>query len=94
MYYNRQIKKSVSFSGSLRLRKSDYLFFPSSFFSVAWKRISAQEVTCFYSKKHKEHHHFVFMFNYEVRNFLSGLKKGWAKIIRAIFHIYTNHDAL
>ena len=48
MYYNRQIKKSVLFSGSLWWRKS-----------VAWKRISAQKVASFHSKKYKEHHHFV-----------------------------------
>ena len=59
MYYNRQIKKSVLFSGSLWWRKSGFLFFPSSFFSVAWKRISAQEVASLHSKKYKEHHHFV-----------------------------------
>ena len=56
----------VVFSDSLWLRKSDFLFFLSSFFSMAWKRISAQEVASFHSKKHKEHHYFAFMFNYEV----------------------------
>ena len=51
MYYNRQIKKSVLFLGSLWLRKSGFLFFLSSFFSVAWKRISAQEVASLHSRK-------------------------------------------
>ena len=59
MYYNRQIKKSVLFSGSLWWRKSAFLFFLSTFYSVAWKRISAQKVASFHSKKYKEHHHFV-----------------------------------
>ena len=75
----------VSFSGSLWLRKSGFLFF-SCFFSVAWKRICAQEVACFHSKKHKEHHHFGFIFNSEVLNLEVDWKKV-EKIIRAIFHI-------
>ena len=63
------------FSGSLWLRKSGFLFFFLRFLSVAWKRICAQEVACFHSKKHKEHHHFVFIFNSEVLN----LEVDWKK---------------
>ena len=58
----------VLFSGSLLLRKSGFLFFFPCFFLVAWKRVSAQKVACFHSKKHKEHHHFGFIFNSEVLN--------------------------
>ena len=65
----------VSFSGSLWLRKSGFLFF-SCFFSVAWKRISAQEVACFHSRNRKEHHHVVFIFNSEVLN----LEVDWKKV--------------
>jgi len=81
---NQHNKKSVSFSGSLWLRKSGFLFFLSRFFSVAWKRISTQEVACFHSKKHKEHHHFVFMFNYEVPK----LEVDWKKVEQKLLQLF------
>ena len=97
MYYYRHIKKSVSFSGSLWLREVGLPVFQVSFQflfgqkMMAWKRISAQEVACFHSKKHKNHHHIVYVQLWGTQ-FRSALKNGWAKIIRAIFH--TNHDPL
>ena len=70
MYYNRHIKKSVSFSGSLWFGESRLPVFSSqSLFDqkmMASKRISTQEVGYFHSKTYKKHHHIVFMFNYEV----------------------------
>ena len=70
MYYNRHIKKSVSFSVSLWFGESRLPVFSSqSLFDekmMASKRISTQEVGYFHSKTHKKHHHIVFMFNYQV----------------------------
>ena len=70
MYCNRYIKNSVSFSGSLWIRKNGLPVFSFQFpfgqKMMVRKRIIAQEMACLHGKKHTEHHHIVFMFKYEV----------------------------
>ena len=58
------------------------------------QRSSTQEVACLYSTYYHnlEHHHIAFMLNFEVLNVEVDWKKGWAKIIRAIFQL--DHDQL
>ena len=89
MYCNRHItEKSVSFSGSLWLRKAGIPVFPFQFFfgqkMMAWKKITAKKVDCFHSKKHKEHY-IVFMFNYEVLSLELDRKKVQQKLLELFF---------
>ena len=91
MKQSTYINESVSFSRSLWLSRVGLpvLFFQISFLS---ENNGLKENQCpgndlFHNKKYKEDHHITFMLNYEVLSLEVDGEKGWAKFIRAIFHM-------